>query len=123
VRFTPNRRWSGAALCLLGLMLAQCSHNPPSADGAITGIAHPCVGPASLALSQQYVQHLPVTVLLNQGSRLVAHLTVRGAHTYRFVVPAGDYVVTTHQGDGPNHISVTVHPGQAALANIPSNCD
>jgi hypothetical protein len=31
------RRWSWVVLCLSGLLLAQCTHNSPPADGTITG--------------------------------------------------------------------------------------
>jgi hypothetical protein len=71
--------------------------------------------------STQY-GNLSVTVYLTQGSRRVALQTVRGAHTYRFDVPAGHYIVATHEGGASKPVAVTVRSGRTAKADIPSLC-
>lgn len=113
------RRWSCVALCLTTLALAQCSRNSVPTTGTITGVASPCVGAA--VTSVQY-SNLPVTVYLTQGSRTVTQQTVKGTHTYRFVVPGGHYVVATHEGEGSRPVAVTVRSGQTTKADIPSLC-
>jgi hypothetical protein len=110
-----SRRGLSAA-CLLALVLASCSSTP--ADGTITGVASPCTGP----LSPVPYSKLPVTVYLSEGAHTVAHQSVTGAHAYRFVVPPGEYVVATHEGNGSNPVSVTVRSGETTRANIPSYC-
>ena len=105
-------------MCLFGLLLAQCTRNSSPADGNIAGIASPCVGVITPAGSHG----LSVTVYLAQGARAVAHQTVSGTHTYRFVLPPGTYVVATHEGDGSKPVSVTVRSGQTSHADIPSSC-
>ena len=112
------RRWSWGVLCLSGLLLAQCTQRSPPANGTITGVASPCVG----VITSAAYQRLSVTVYLSQGARTVAHQTVKGTHTYRFVVPAGPYVVATHEGDGSKTVPVTLHSGQTIHADIPSYC-
>lgn len=104
------------SMWLAGLALMACGQSP-AANGTITGVASPCVGPAIT------YSRLPVTVYLTQGARLVAHQTVKGTHTYRFVVPAGSYVVATHEGEGSKPVPVTVRSGQTTHADIPSLCD
>ena len=118
LRPLPRARWSWPVVCLSGLLLAQCAQSPPPADGTITGVASSCTGPIASA----GYQRLAVSVYLTQGSRAVAHQTVKGTHTYRFVVPSGDYVVATHEGDGSKPVPVTVRSGQTTHADIPSYC-
>jgi hypothetical protein len=43
-------------------------------------------------------------------------------HTYRFVVPGGNYVVATHEGTGSKPVPVVARSGQTTHANIPSSC-
>ena len=112
------RRWSWVLLALSGLLLAQCTRNSSPADGTIAGVASPCVG----VITPAGYHGLPVTVYLTQGARAVAHQTVRGTHTYRFVVPAGDYVVATHEGDGSKPVPVGARSGHTSHADIPSYC-
>ena len=112
------RRWSGATLCLAALVLAQCGQNSTPPEGAVTGIASPCVGP----MTSTTYRDLPVTVYLTRQARPVAEQTVKGTHTYRFVIPAGNYVVATHEGEGSKPVSATVHVGGTTHANIPSFC-
>jgi hypothetical protein len=112
------RRWSWVSLCLFGLLLAQCTQNSPPPDGTIMGVASPCVG----VITPAGYHGLSVTVDLTQGARAVAHQTVKGTHTYRFVVPAGHYIVATHEGDGSKPVPVTVHSGQTIHTDIPSYC-
>jgi len=111
--------WSCVAICMTGLVLAQCSQNSPPANGTITGVASPCVG---VAITPGGYSKIPVTVYLTQGSRHIAQQTVTGTHTYRFVVPAGNYVVATHEGEGSKPVPVTVRSGQTTNANIPNYC-
>jgi hypothetical protein len=59
-------------------------------------------------------------VYLTQGVRTVAQKAVNGTQTYRFVVPAGSYVVATHEGDGSRPVPVMVRSGQTTHADIPS---
>lgn len=117
--FDRYRRWGWLALCLLGLLLSQCAQKSPPADGTITGVAAPCVG---VMITPTGGNGLSVTVYLTQGGRAVSHQTVRGTHTYRFVVPAGHYVVATHEGGGSRPVLVTVRSGQITHADIPSYC-
>jgi hypothetical protein len=119
VRSSRVKGRSFIVLCLLaGLLLTDCSPNSTSAKGAITGVGDPCVGP----YSPTGYQKLPVTVYLTRGSRPVAHQTVEGTHTYRFVVPAGHYVVATHEGEGSKPVAVVARSGKTTHANIPSYC-
>jgi hypothetical protein len=112
------RRWSWVVLCLFELLLAQCTQNSPPPDGTITGVASPCVG---VVASAGY-HGLSVTVYLTQAARAIAQQTVKGAHTYRFVVPSGRYVVATHEGDGSKPVPVTVRSGRTTHTDIPSYC-
>jgi hypothetical protein len=118
VRPRRTRRWSWITLCLSGLVLAQCTTNSPPAKGTVTGVAAPCIGP----ITSTGYQKLEVTVYLTRGLRLVADQTVKGTHTYRFVVASGNYIVATHEGEGSRPVPVTVRPGQTTHADIPSYC-
>lgn len=119
LRRAPRAVRSGWVLLgLCGFVLAQCSQNSPPADGVITGVASPCIGVITPAGSHG----LSVTVYLTQGTRAVAHQTVRGTHTYRFVVPAGHYVAATREGDGSRPVTVAARSGKTSHANIPSYC-
>jgi len=102
--------------CGLGLGLPGCSSTPT--DGTITGVASPCTGP----ISPTPYSKLPVTVYLSQGSHAVAHQTLTGTHTFHFEVPAGDNIVSTHEGEGSKPVSVAVRPGETIHVNIPSFC-
>ena len=118
------RKLLPSTVCVLSLVLVGCGQSsltahPRAANGTITGIASPCVGQAFTPT--QYGK-LPVTVYLTQGSRLVAQQTVKGTHTYRFAVPAGNYVVNTHENGGSKPVSMTVRSGQTTHADIPSIC-
>jgi hypothetical protein len=116
--FPRTRQCRLAIVCLFGLLLAQCSQSSSPADGAIAGVASPCVG----AIASAGYHGLSVTVYLSQGGRAVTHQTVRGTHTYRFDVPAGHYVIATHEGDGSKPVPVVVRSEQTTHANIPSYC-
>lgn len=106
------------ALCLsAAVFLAQCSQSSPPADGTLTGVASPCIGPA--ATSAQ-ISDTPVIVRLTQGSRVVAQQTLKGTHQYRFVVPAGEYVIVVSGGSPPAR--VLSRSGMTADVNIPSVC-
>lgn len=121
VRLRTGRLWLGAALCSFGLVLVSCSQNSSPAEGAISGTADPCVGPATLAHSALYVEQLPVTIYLTRDSRRVDHRTVRGTHAYRFIEPAGNYVVS--EGRFQQRVRVTVRPGRTTVADIHGYCD
>ena len=112
------RRASLVSVSLAVLGLAACGTNPPP-DGTVTGVASPCVGPP--ITSTQY-SHRPVTVYLTKGSRTVAQQIVKGTHIYRFAVPAGSYVVATHEGEASKPVAVTMRSGQTTHADIPSYC-
>lgn len=99
----------------LGL-LAGCSTG--SSSGTITGFASPCTGPVS---SSGYA-NLPVDVTLSHGSHLVASTTVKGKHVYHFTVSPGQYVVSTHEGQGSRPVHITLRSGEVARVNIPSTC-
>lgn len=107
-----------AIACIGALALTACSKTP-TANGTITGVASPCVGPP---ITSTQLSELPVTVYLTQGSQKVAQQTVKSTHTYRFVVPAGNYVVATHEGEGSKPVAVTARSGQTSHADIPSFC-
>ena len=125
MRHRAVRRWCLMTVCVTGFVLAQCGQKAgpgttDSANGTITGVASPC-DPFAITSSSQYRQ-LPVTVYLTRGSRTEAEQIVKGTHTYRFSVPAGDYVVATHEGGGSKPLAITVHAGRTVHANIPSYC-
>jgi len=117
VRMTAEwlRRATLTTVSLVAVGLAACGTNPPP-DGAVTGVASPCVG----LPTAHYLP--PVTVYLTRGSRTVDRQTVKGRYVYRFVVPPGDYVVATHEGTSSKPVAVSVHSGQTTKANILSYC-
>ena len=118
------RRAASGVVCLAALVLTGCSQTSPkgaqsSTDGVITGVAQPCVG---VAITPGGYSKISVTVYLTQGFRAVAQQSLVGVHIYRFKVPAGNYTVATHEGDGSKPVDVVVHAGRTTHADIPSYC-
>jgi hypothetical protein len=56
--------------------------------GVITGMAQQCSGPPGQPAH-------PVTVILYRDNRIVIQQNGLGSHTYRLLVPPGEYEVTT----------------------------
>ena len=110
------RRWSCVALCLAGLVLAQCSRGSSPTNGTISGVARPCLGTAPPGGWNE--RAIPVTVMLYQRSRVVARQIVKGSDIYRFEVPAGRYKVVAY----PGSVYVTVRAGETSHANIYNPC-
>ena len=124
MRARAVRRAGSGVVCIAALVLTGCSQTSPkgaqsTTDGAITGVAQPCVG---VAITPGGFSKISVTVYLTQGSRPVTQQSVAGAHIYRFEVPPGSYTVATHEGDGSKPVDVVVHTGRTTHADIPSYC-
>jgi len=124
VRVGAVRRAASGVVCLAALVLTSCSQTSPksaqsSTDGVITGVAQPCVG---VAITPRGYSKISVTVYLTQGSRAVAQQSVAGVHVYHFEVPAGNYTVGTHEGEGSKPVDIVVHAGRTTHADIPSYC-
>ncbi len=118
------RRAVSRVVCLAALVLTGCSQTSPkgaqsTTDGVITGVAQPCIG---VAITPGGYSKISVTVYLTRGTRAVAQQSVAGAHGYRFEVPAGNYTVATHEGEGSKPVDVVVHAGRTTHADIPSYC-
>jgi hypothetical protein len=67
------RRWKWLVASLPGLLLAQCTQISTPADGTITGVASPCIGP----ITSVAYHRLSVGVYLTQGERAITHQALR----------------------------------------------
>jgi hypothetical protein len=104
-----------ASFCVAGVALTACSQGPTPGEasrGTVTGRTFACVN----------FNKAKVIVDLTHGSRTISRQTVEGAKPYRFLVPAGNYVLITNQKLVSKPVGVAVRAGQTTHADIPSLC-
>ncbi len=103
------------SICLASVTLTACSEGSTPGDatrGTVAGNAFPCTN----------FNKARVTVYLTHGSRAESRQTVEGAQPYRFLVPAGNYVLVTNEKLVTKPVSVTVRAGHTTHVNIPTFC-
>jgi len=107
-------RW--AVLMVLGGLLAACGVSPAAVSGVLTGVATPCAG----AVTHYQYAEVPIRVTITKGSQTVTSQTVRGTHTYRFVLPQGVYFVSSDQAGVA--LGVPVRAGETVHFNLLAHC-
>lgn len=116
----------GIGIMALLLACAACgggssnsvSTTAPPARGIVSGVASPCEGPA---MPQGLYRAVKVHVHLFKSTRVIAEQTETGSHTFRFVVPPGNYVVSSNQS-ATTPTAVTIKPGKTRTVNLYSRC-
>jgi len=121
------RRFGSAVVIVLAIGLAACtsvpsnapkttthSTNPPTGitrvgKGVVAGFADSCSG---------LMEHVHVKVLLYQGARIVASVTVRSGARFHFSVAPGSYrVMADHRS-----VQVMVRAGRTVTASLLTVC-
>ena len=114
-----TRRW--ALLTVLGGFLAACGGQALPDSGVLSGFATPCVGP----LTNDHHADVPMQVTITKGRQPVATETVRQAGAYQFVLPQGQYEVSS---DHPSvsaagyAFTVFVHAGEVTNLSLSAHC-
>ena len=109
----------GVVLAVVGGLMGACSAAPVPQSGVLTGVTKPCVG----AMPPGDYAPTSVQVTVTQGTRTVARQMARGPHSYRFVLPAGEYAVAAVQGGVELHaFAVPVHAGGIAHVDLGGSC-
>jgi hypothetical protein len=105
------------ALAALGASLAAVES---SGSGTVTGMAAPCIG---VITSSEYAA-IPVRISLRQVGHTVSTETVHGRSRFRFVVPAGSYLLTsdaTHEAGLPSQ-PITVKANETVRLDLIPHC-
>jgi hypothetical protein len=92
--------------------LAGCSSPPAAVTGVMTGRADACGGaPAYLPTAQLHIY---------KSGSLVTNKSVPNGSTYKFVLPAGTYLVTNSSLQMAHQVKV--RPGGTVHQDIPNDC-
>lgn len=83
--------------------------------GVVTGVAPPCVGNATAAY-----EAIPVEVSLRQGYPFASEM-VHGSSIFRFLVPPGNYVLSSDAMPGSRSITVLAH--RTTRVNLIPSCE